>query len=43
MNRRNFLAVFIQTLLGATLVPPLARANHPIDKRRLQFVFAQLK
>ena len=43
MNRRNFLAVFIQTLLGATLVPPLARANHPNDKRRLQFVFAQLK
>jgi hypothetical protein len=43
MDRRKFLRTFFPGLLGAGLCPSLALANHPKDKRPLQFVFAQIK
>jgi hypothetical protein len=43
MNRRNFLCRMTQTLIGATLGTNLAWAAEGDDKRRLQFVFAQVK
>jgi len=43
MNRRKFINLATQALIGTTLWPKLSFANHPQDKRRLQFVFAQLR
>src|SRR6266404_9234977 len=43
MNRRQFIRLFSQGLLGAGLMPALIEAAEPDDKRRLQFVFAQIK
>lgn len=43
MHRRKFLNLVSKSALAASLVPSLALANHPADKRHLQFVFAQLK
>ena len=43
MYRRKFIHLVSQVLLGAAVFPGWARANYTIDKRRLQFVFAQLK
>jgi len=43
MNRRTFIQLLAQSLLGSGLLPKLAFANHPNDKRPLQFVFAQIK
>ena len=43
MNRRKFLSLLSQGLLGAGLSPSFALANHPKEKRQLQFVFAQIK
>jgi hypothetical protein len=43
MDRRKFLRAFLLGLLGAGLSPSLARASHPNEKRKLQFVFAQIK
>src|SRR5262245_20743264 len=42
MNRRTFVKLTTQGLIGTTLLPQLSLANHPQDKRRLQFVFAQI-
>ena len=42
MNRRKFIKSLSQALLATTLAPGRLFANHPIDKRRLQFVFAQI-
>ena len=42
MNRRTFIQLISQGLLGAALSPNLAFANHPTDKRVVQFVFAQI-
>ncbi len=43
MRRRTFVQLLSQGLLGAALSPNLAFANHPQDKRRQQFVFAQIR
>jgi len=43
MNRRSFIKLASQGFIGATLLPSIAWANHPQDKRRLQFVFAQIR
>jgi hypothetical protein len=43
MNRRQFLRVFSQGFLLAALLPQRAQANHPKEKRPIQFVFAQVK
>lgn len=43
MHRRKFLNLVSKSALAASLVPSLSLANHPADKRHLQFVFAQLK
>ena len=43
MDRRKFLRAMTRGLLGAMVLPRLARANHPPDKQRLQFVFAQIR
>ncbi len=43
MNRRKFIKLAAQALIGTTLLPRLAFANHPKDKRVLQFVFAQIR
>jgi hypothetical protein len=43
MKRRNFIRVLSQGLLAAALSPVAARANHPKEKRPIQFVFAQVK
>ena len=43
MHRRRFIGLLSQGIIGSALLPHLAFANHPPDKRRLQFVFAQLK
>ena len=43
MNRRKFIRMLSYGLTGATVLPNLARAAEPEDKRRLQFVFAQIK
>jgi len=43
MDRRKFLGTFFPGLLAASLCPNLAWANHPKEKRQLQFVFAQIK
>jgi len=42
MQRRKFIQLLSQGLIGTTLLPKLAFANHPQDKQRLQFVFAQI-
>ena len=43
MNRRKFIQTFSYSLLGAGLLPSVAQAAEADDKRRLQFVFAQIK
>jgi hypothetical protein len=43
MNRRKFIRLISQGLLTAGLAPSMAFANHPNEKRPLQFVFAQIK
>jgi hypothetical protein len=43
MRRRNFLKLATQALIGTALLPERSFANHPQDKRRLQFIFAQLR
>ena len=43
MKRRNFIQLLSQGLLGAAVSPTLAFANHPRDKRVVQFVFAQIR
>ena len=43
MNRRKFIQLLSQGMIGSTLLPKLASANHPQDKQRLQFVFAQIR
>jgi len=43
MNRRDFIRVISQGVLGAGLLPAKAWANHPKEKRAFQFVFAQIK
>jgi hypothetical protein len=43
MKRRKFVQLLSQGLIGTTLLPKLARADHPQDKQRLQFVFAQIR
>ena len=43
MNRRKFIQTIAYSILGAGLAPNLAQAAAPDDKRRLQFVFAQVK
>src|SRR5688500_3155243 len=43
MNRRDFVRVLAQGALGACLLPVQAWANHPKEKRNVQFVFAQIR
>jgi hypothetical protein len=43
MLRRRFIRLLSQGIIGSALLPGLAFGVHPVDKRRLQFVFAQLK
>ena len=43
INRRQFIRIAGQSLLGTTILPKLSFANYTVDKRRLQFVFAQVK
>jgi len=43
INRRNFIRLLSQGILGSALLPQSALASHPAEKRRLQFVFAQVK
>ncbi len=43
MNRRKFIRIASQALLGATLAPTLGRAAQPSDNRRRQCVVAQVK
>lgn len=43
MNRRKFIRMLSYGLTGAGFLPGALRAGQPEDKRRLQFVFAQLK
>jgi hypothetical protein len=42
MDRRNFIRLMSQALLGAGFLPGLASAAQP-DTRRLQFIFAQVR
>ena len=43
MNRRHFIRWVLQSLIATALWPNAARANHPKEKRPIQFVFAQMK
>ncbi len=43
MNRRKFLRTLSQACIGAALSPKLLHAAEADDRRRLQFVFAQIK
>ena len=43
LNRRNFIRLLSHGLLGTALLPAAATANHPKEKRPIQFVFAQIK
>src|SRR5258707_13958302 len=43
MNRRNFIRMLSQSFIGAAFVPSVNDADEPDDKRRAQFVFAQVK
>ena len=43
MDRRKFIQILSQSLLGAAFVPSATFADHPNEKRPLQFVFAQIK
>src|SRR5918994_5751855 len=43
MTRRNFIRLVSKGVVAAGLWPENAEANHPKDKRPIQFVFAQLK
>ena len=43
MNRRNFIRMLSQSFIGAAFLPSVIDAAEPDDKRRAQFVFAQVK
>ncbi len=43
MQRRKFIQLLSQSLLGASVTPALAQVYQGTDKRRLQFIFAQIK
>ena len=43
MNRRNFIRMLSQSFIGAAFLPSVVDAAEPDDKRRAQFVFAQVK
>src|ERR671915_1862579 len=43
MARRHFIRILSHGVVAAALLPKHAAANHPPEKRRLQFVFAQIK
>ena len=43
MNRRNFIRMLSQCFIGAAFLPSVIDAAEPDDKRRAQFVFAQVK
>ena len=43
MTRRDFIRFLSRSAVAAGLLPRNAEANHPKDKRPIQFVFAQLK
>src|ERR1051325_7587547 len=43
MNRRKFIRMLSYGLTAAGALPSLVKAAEPDDKRRLQFVFAQIK
>src|SRR6267142_5672740 len=43
MNRRNFIRMLSQSFIGAAFLPSVIDAAEPDDKRRSQFVFAQVK
>lgn len=43
MNRRNFIRILSRACLGAGLLPGAALAAESSEKRRVQFVFAQIK
>jgi hypothetical protein len=43
MKRRDFVRISFRAALGLGLLPAHARANHPGEKRNVQFVFAQIK
>jgi hypothetical protein len=43
MNRRQFIRILSQSLVAAATLPEVVQANHPKEKRPIQFVFAQLK
>ena len=43
MNRRNFIRMLSQSFIGAAFLPTVIDAAEPDDKRRAQFVFAQVK
>jgi hypothetical protein len=43
MNRRKFIRTVFQAIVGASFLPNILEAAETDDKRRLQFVFAQIK
>ena len=43
MQRRKFIQLVTQSLLGASMTPAFAQVYQASDKRRLQFIFAQIK
>jgi hypothetical protein len=43
MKRRRFIHTLLKGAAGAALVPAQVWANHPKEKRNVQFVFAQLR
>jgi hypothetical protein len=43
MNRRDFVRVMSKAIVATALWPNGARANHPPEKRPIQFVFAQVR
>jgi len=42
MQRRTFIQLLSQSLIGAAVSPNLVFANHADEKRKVQFVFAQI-
>jgi Domain of unknown function (DUF4159) len=43
MKRRDFIRIVSQGLLASAMLPERALANHPKEKRPVQFVFAQVR
>jgi Domain of unknown function (DUF4159) len=43
MNRRDFIRILSRAVVGVNLMPRALQAAEPDDKRRVQFVFAQIK